>query len=153
MEVLERAFPGLRDTKYHITSPADRRYNCLAWAAGEATVWWWPDPMGLGFWPAEAPRNVSLDAFAVAYGLCGFEACQSAVLEPCFEKVAIFVNANGEPKHAARQLANGKWTSKLGKWIDIEHDLTAVEGATYGTVALVMKRRRKQPAGTTPDPA
>ncbi|MCP4251407.1 MAG: hypothetical protein GY778_30595 [bacterium] len=147
MEELEHAFPGLCGTKYRVTSPVDPHYNCLAWAASQTTVWWEPDPMGLYWWPLEAPREASLDAFAVAYGLRGYEGCQSTELEPQFERVAIFVDANGIPTHAARQLGNGKWTSKLGEHVDIEHDLKALEGNTYGTVALVMKRRRPDRPG------
>ncbi len=46
----------------------------------------------------------------------------------------------GVPEHAARQLANGRWTSKLGRAEDIEHQLHDLEGEVYGTVALLMKR-------------
>ena len=41
MTGLEVAFPGLCDTPYQITSPADDNYNCIAWAAGfgGSAVW------------------------------------------------------------------------------------------------------------------
>ena len=61
-------------------------------------------------------------------------------------KIAIFVDDEGVPTHAARQLQSAVWTSKLGDWEDIEHDsLAALENAPlmnslYGTVALVMRR-------------
>jgi hypothetical protein len=43
--------------------------------------------------------------------------------------------------HAARQLPSGKWTSKLGKGEDIEHDSPYdVGGGVYGEVMQVMKR-------------
>ena len=45
-----------------------------------------------------------------------------------------------EPKHAARQLPSGRWTSKLGFLEDIEHALHDLEGTEYGAVVLVMKR-------------
>jgi hypothetical protein len=66
--------------------------------------------------------------------------------EPGFEKVALFARGN-VPTHAARQLANGRWTSKLGLREDIEHDLHAVSGDAYGAVVLVLKRLIAQPAG------
>lgn len=72
-------------------------------------------------------------------------------LEPGFEKIAIYAkNVAGkfEPKHAARQLDNGCWTSKLGQADDIEH-LTAdcitggsTAGSDYGQVVRIMKRPR-----------
>jgi hypothetical protein len=37
-------------------------------------------------------------------------------------------------------LANGRWTNKLGKAEDIEHELRDLEGDFYGTVVLVMQR-------------
>jgi hypothetical protein len=44
------------------------------------------------------------------------------------------------PKHAARQLPSGRWTSKLGPMEDIEHALHDLTGMAYGSVVLVMKR-------------
>lgn len=38
----------------------------------------------------------------------------------------------GIPSHAARQLPNGRWTSKCGQAEDIEHDLRDLEGRLYG---------------------
>lgn len=137
---LEAVFPGLRSSKYARTSPPDWRYNCIAWAAGDSSTVWWPDSLEQAYWPEEAPRRVTLDAFAKAYSLLGYEVCDTHDNERGFEKVAIFVDPDDQPKHGARQLLSGKWTSKLGKSIDIEHDLNAVEGAEYGSVALIMKR-------------
>jgi hypothetical protein len=56
------------------------------------------------------------------------------------EKVALFADPAGIPTHAARQLASGQWTSKLGQAEDIEHELRALEGEIYGVVALILKR-------------
>jgi hypothetical protein len=61
-------------------------------------------------------------------------------IQPGLEKIALFADANGLPTHAARQLANGRWTSKLGKAEDIEHELRDLEGNFYGSVVLVMAR-------------
>jgi hypothetical protein len=47
---------------------------------------------------------------------------------------------DGEPTHAAQQLSNGKWTSKLGRWQDIEHELDGLVGEMYGTVKQILKR-------------
>ena len=49
-------------------------------------------------------------------------------LEIGFEKVAIYSDAHG-PQHVARQLPDGKWTSKLGQQVDVEHStLSVLEG-------------------------
>jgi hypothetical protein len=49
-------------------------------------------------------------------------------------------SGGGKPKHAARQLANGRWTSKLGELEDIEHTLNGLDGIWYGSVMLILKR-------------
>ena len=137
---LEAVFPGLRETDYSLTSPVDNSYNCIAWAAEDMSHWWWPDPAGQYFWPSGAPRELTVGAFASAYAGLGYEQCDSAYLESGFEKIAVFVSRGGHPTHAARQLQSGRWTSKLGRNVDIEHDLHALEGDTYGAVAVIMKR-------------
>jgi hypothetical protein len=69
----------------------------------------------------------------------GYVPCSGEGPEPGFEKVALFAR-DGVPTHAARQLLNGRWTSKLGLREDIEHDLHAVSGELYGSVVLFLKR-------------
>ena len=127
--------------EFKITSPQSRAYNCIAWAAGESHRWWWPDKMRTHYWPKEVPCEPTLVAFVAAYRLLGYEPCDGGNLEPGFEKIAIFVRPSGTPGHAARQLANGKWTSKLGPLQDIEHDLEGVECNSYGVVRQFLKRR------------
>lgn len=135
---IESHFPGLKTSPYHITSPATRDYNCIAWAAGDTTRWWWPDP-GADYWPLGAPAELAIDAFVRAFETLGYVPASDAELEPGYEKIALFARAD-VPTHAARQLRNGRWTSKLGRLEDIEHDLHALAGDLYGDVALVLKR-------------
>jgi hypothetical protein len=143
MSLLEQLFPGLRAAPYHVKSPRTHQYNCIAWAARDDANWWWPTN-GPGdaprYWPAGAPREETLAAFAAAFATLDFAACANEILESGFEKVALFVDARGVPTHAARQLPTDLWTSKLGAWEDIEHELHALEGHAYGTVALLLKR-------------
>ena len=40
---IEDLFPKLRGKAYQVTSPRNEAYNCIAWAAGDTTDWWWPD--------------------------------------------------------------------------------------------------------------
>jgi hypothetical protein len=89
---------------------------------------------------------LSLESYVRALELQGYAPCVTAELEAGYEKVAIYAGADGLPTHAARQLSSGRSTSKLGKAEDIEHDaLAALEGAVYGTVARVLKRRSDPP--------
>jgi hypothetical protein len=143
-----RDLPYLTGDTCEVTSKASRQYNCIAWAAGENTDWWWPDPMGVGRWPASAPRVVSVDAFVQAYETLGYKLCYDNSLETGLEKVAIFGKTNPAdgsviPTHAALQLKSGEWTSKLGALEDICHKtLEAAEGPLYGKALYYMSRPR-----------
>lgn len=140
-ERIERAFPNLASAGYQVTSPAAPDYNCIAWAAEEDATWWWPDVYGLGYWPPQAPRAEKLEAFVAAYGLLGYQPCADPHPEPGQEKVAIYVDGEGVPTHAARLLPSGRWTSKLGEWEDIEHNsLDSLNGNLYGRVGQVLRR-------------
>jgi hypothetical protein len=136
---MAEAFPRLRESSYRSTSPSDVRYNCVAWAAEDSEHWWQP-----GFyWPVPASRDdVGIDALENAFQCLGYEPCLDESLEPGFEKVALY-GFGFFYTHAARQLANGKWTSKLGKAEDIEHDSPDdVAGGLYGEVVQFMRRAR-----------
>jgi hypothetical protein len=136
---LEDLFPGLRGQPYEITSPRDGDYNCIAWAAGDNRNWWWPDLAEEDTWPAGVARVETVAAFRDAFATLGYVVCDDEQLEAGYEKVALFALA-GAPKHAARQLSNGRWTSKLGVGEDIEHALHDLTGMVYGSVVLVLKR-------------
>lgn len=140
-------FPGLRKGEWRVTSPETNRYNCISWAADPSHHrWWWPDPLYTDYWPQGVRRDPSPEAFEEAFATLGFSPTQDESLEPGVEKVAFFVKPDGLVSHAARQLPNGRWTSKLGPIEDIEHDsLRAVEGQEYGTLGFVMARPRQVP--------
>lgn len=137
---LESLFPKLAGSIYAITSPPTQDYNCIAWAAGDDQHWWWPDAAGIRFWPATVPRTETLQAFQKLFESLGYVVCADDAHEAGYEKVAIFKTADG-PQHAARQLANGRWTSKLGELADIEHELRDLEGIEYGNVVAVLRRK------------
>ena len=137
---IESIFPNLRGTDWSITSHCDARYNCIAWAADETHVAWWPDPYKIAYWPAEAPREVSVEAFIRAFETIGYMRGATDQLHAGFEKVAIYA-LNGEPKHAAKQTLAGKWSSKLGKEVDIEHEWNGLDDTIYGKIVHVLKRQ------------
>lgn len=135
-----KTFPNLKEDRFSVTSPSTPSYNCIAWAAGDMTTWWWPDPQSQYFWPDYAPRECTLNAFIIAFNGIHYVPCESGDFEKGFEKIAIYSDKMKTPTHAARQLDNGSWTSKLGRCNDISHDVIGVSGSTYGQIAVFMKR-------------
>lgn len=143
-EHLQALFPGLQSLPFRVTSPADHKYNCIAWAANESSDWWWPTGDARPIvWPPAVACELTLDAFTAAFLTLGYAGGADESFEPGMEKVALFADPSGTPTHAARQLASGRWTSKLGQAEDIEHELRALEGEIYGAVALILKRLRQ----------
>jgi hypothetical protein len=134
-------FPRLMPENYRPTSLAAIDYNCVAWAAGDTENWWQPGV----FWPTQKlPDDFGISAPEDAFKTLGFEPCDDDRPELGVEKVALYGN-NFLYTHAARQLPDGKWTSKLGKAEDIEHDTPdVVAGGIYGEVVEIMRR----PSGT-----
>src|SRR2546425_9618259 len=51
------SFPNLSRDLYGVTSDDTEDYNCVAYAAGDTTLWWWPDPFGEYYWPVNAKRR------------------------------------------------------------------------------------------------
>ena len=143
---LQEEFPQLKRAPFSITSPEDPFYNCIAWAADDNRRWWWPisyqGQTTKAYWPPGVPRTENLPAFIAAFATLGYASCNDGKPERGFEKVALFADANGKPKHAARLLPTGKWTSKCGPLEDISHLLHNLEGRNYGSVAQYLKRRK-----------
>lgn len=140
--------PALTDENCRLTSPFSRSYNCIGWAAGDASRWWWPDPLGIYYWPsAPVLRAAGIDAFIQAYATLGYFICPDGQSEPLPEKIAIYgldVNGSVVPTHAARQLASGDWTSKLGHFEDITHaQVEDLFGPAYGRARVFMQRARR----------
>jgi hypothetical protein len=133
-----------------ITSPKNINYNCIAWAADEDTRW--GDPSYDYFWPENISRDNTLESFIAAYETLGYERCNNEKLELGFKKIAIYIK-DKKPTHAARQLPNGNWTSKLGASFDIEHkfinnwtsqkywlDTEFFDLSSYGMLGCILKK-------------
>ena len=136
-------FPNLNAGVWHVTSPPDVRYNCVAFAAGRTDVYWWPDEFPdphSDYWPAGILREESVTAFMELFQSLGYTVCADGGLEAGFEKIAIYA-LDEKPTHVARQLATGTWTSKLGVEEDIIHQWPlALEGPCYGRAVQYMRR-------------
>jgi hypothetical protein len=144
---LEAIFPALKRGAYRVTSPVDRSYNCIAYAAGDMDRWWWPLPVDIKeiYWPTDVTRAETIAAFREAFASLGFVESLSADPQAGYEKIALFANDQAFPLHAARQQPNGRWTSKLGELEDIDHALHDLEGPAYGKVVLIMHREVANP--------
>jgi hypothetical protein len=143
-EYYDTDFPNLRTEGWQRTSEPDT-YNCIAFAAGDTSRYWWPNLFlpnpSDDFWPEGVPNALTIEAFVQAFATRGYIICADANLESGFEKVAIYVHG-GLPRHAALQQNNGKWRSKLGRHEDIETTLDGLAGPCYGVPTTFMKRPR-----------
>jgi hypothetical protein len=92
-------------------------------------------------------KEETIDCFIRAFRVLGYRECSSSIPERLFEKVALYA-IGSSPKHMARQLPDGSWSSKIGSGEDITHyTLDAVESfgpapfyGEYGVPVLFMKR-------------
>ena len=136
------SFPRLTTENCRVTSLEDEEYNCIAWAAHDTKNWWEPGPSEDTYWPIPADEDAdTLDDLIRAFSAVQFVRCETPELEPGYEKIALYEDQSRRYTHAARQLPTGKWTSKLGRFVDIEHDTPDdVAGGAYGNIAGFMKR-------------
>lgn len=138
-EEIESLFPNLAASGYEITGEATDDYNCIAWAAGAISPKWdYQQPED--YWPPGIPQNQRVETVMRVFATIGYEICDSDALEAGCEKIAIYAFV-GHFTHAARQLADGRWTSKLGNREVITHPTPAsLAGGIYGGVHCLMRR-------------
>jgi hypothetical protein len=139
-QVIPQSFPRLRNEPFQVKSCRTVKYNCIAYAMGDEENVCWP---GVKYLPGRVPKDDSLTAFIGAFANLGYECCNEGGVEPGFEKVVLYVDErHGRVTHAARQLPDGFWTSKLGPQWDINHLVEGVCGPhpAYGRVAQFLRR-------------
>lgn len=137
---LEQDCPNLAYISYTITSARDPKYNCVAFAVGDTTQFWYDVRVRGYYWPPGTPSADTIEGWTKVFSDHGYRQTEDAGFETDYEKIAIYASGDG-PEHVARQKASGVWTSKMGKGCDIEHaTLEALEGAIMGKVIIVMKR-------------
>jgi hypothetical protein len=130
----------------------DAVYNCFGCAVGVLKHWQptsvYGDPEGdpLYYWPIElsgdAEDNFGVGRFVDAAKTEGFEECSDSAWEPEFEKI-VLIHKRDIFCHAALQLSESRWKSKLGEYSNCEHPLEFVLGDYYGKDTIFMKRQRK----------
>lgn len=143
---IDEEFPGLNWSDCTITSCASPKYNCISWAVGDIGQKWVSGAVVKGYyWPPGIGDDDTSDQWAQIFQLHGYELVDQRDRhhELGFEKVAIYEDDEGA-SHVARQLPDGKWSSKLGNLSDIEHATleTLEQTGAYGKVARILKRRR-----------
>lgn len=114
-------------------------YNCLGWALGDDKNWWEPDKDGWLHWPATLKRTYDIASYISACRLHNYQQCADGAAEVGFDKICMYT-LGGKFTHIAKQLPNGRWSSKLGELDDIAHDLNAFDGTHYGNPTYFFKR-------------
>ncbi|WP_424664073.1 DUF7689 domain-containing protein [Candidatus Binatus sp.] len=141
----EEDFPNLNN-EFEKTSCDTIFYNCIAWTVGDTTKRWWPDPFAQLHWPDKIERIAKVKNFVEMYANHGgYTECDDGSLEPGIEKVAIYARGQMQAvKHAAWQLDDGTWSSKLGPLEDINHKTPEnLTSKLYGEPVKFLKRERK----------
>ena len=150
---LFQAFPKLsHDNGFKVSSKATPVYNCIAWAYKLDNRWMWPNTGeysfldGVHYWPSDEILDCDVSNFIEAFKLKGYECCDNSCFEPEYrnkQKIALYVKpGTTECTHAARELSNGCWTSKLGNDCDIQHGTPdTIENDGYGKVHCFMKNK------------
>lgn len=150
MHILLQAFPKLsQDKDFKVTSKATSVYNCIAWAYKIDNMWMWPNTGeylfldGVHYWPSDEIMDCDVSNFIEAFKQKGYECCENSDFESGFRKITLYVKPDTtECTHAARELSNGCWTSKLGSSNDIQHGTPdAIENGDYGKVYCFMKKK------------
>jgi hypothetical protein len=133
---------------FDCSSDRTPNYNCIAWAAGRTNRPWWPIGVAPYFWPTgpgvsiELPGEETIDNFVNAFKTEGYSVCRNGKFHRRYEKIALYVNDQRNPLHAARSLPSQVWWSKLGDFENIKHtNLDCLEGNLYGEVQVFLKRR------------
>jgi len=143
--------PHLTMGKFTLTSPVDEKYNCVSHSVYEKQISYWPDNDNR--WPQNVTRAETVSAFVEFFVHLGYREIliSETSYESGFEKIAIYGD-NGLPLHVARQLPSGRWTSKFGTLVDVDHvDLGCLEHGMFGHVVKIMKRVQNNRAPVVQD--
>src|SRR6266516_1036961 len=113
IEEIETDFPKLRGGRYRIASSQDKKYNCIAFAAGDINRYWQNlgHPMKGYFWPPGLTDDETIDGWMRAFRLLNYEVTNTADPEIGFEKIAIYGTQEGTALHVAIRKDSGPWMS------------------------------------------
>lgn len=137
-DLLVGAFPNLASEGFSIVGAPSEVYNCIAYAAGDTSKWWWPD--GVNYWPPWAAETDRKESLKEVFAGLGYERCDDGRADGGYQKVALY-EVNGEMKHAAMQMPSGRWRSKMGQGPVIEHrSPDSLSNGIYGDATTYMGR-------------
>ena len=137
-QALTEAFPNLANENFEVVGGPSDRYNCVAYAANKKDQPW--DYNHRGHWPPWANRNDRIESLKQVFLGLECEECRDSELEDGYQKVALF-EVQGQAKHAALQMPNGRWRSKIGDGPLIEHDTPeSLAGELYGNPTVFLRR-------------
>ena len=137
-DLLTNEFPNLYSEGFEILEPLSQRYNCVAYAAGDISQWWWPDR--INYWPPWATRDNRMESLKEVFAGLGYEQCNGDSLEDGYQKVALY-ELQGRFQHIVAQTLNGLWRSKMGQGPVMEHrNPESLSGGMYGTPTVFMRR-------------
>ena len=110
---------------------------------GDDTRVWWPGCRA--YWP-NSPSEDTVEELRRVLRQFGYAECEDGSFEKGTRKVAIFADDHGVPTHVAFQpeftsSPRRRWKSKMGKNINMEHELLAVESKLYGNPVQYMSRK------------
>lgn len=120
--------------QYEFLGPGSKKYNCIAWSLGITSKWVWPGD--------------KLEDFDRLYEKSGFRRLQKLDYrqEDGVEKVVLFGRKKDKRvycTHAARQMADGSWTNKLGSMPLIKVPAPELmDGPGYGSPIAVYVRKK-----------
>ncbi len=139
---IDEDLPHLAAEGYEVTSEPTGDYNCIAYAIGETDRWWTHVEGSDGYyWPEHASRTPSIVSLIEVFAGLGYAPCGDAGDEPGFRTVALYADQHGDWTHAAVQLPDGGWSSKLGLFEDISHRTPeSLDPNFYGEVHCFMRR-------------
>ena len=81
-------FPRLSGEGFKIVEQESDRYNCIAYAAGDTTNWWWPN--GIDYWPPWATVDNKIESLKEMFAGLEYEQCDNSSFEDGYEKVALY---------------------------------------------------------------
>ena len=86
-DVLIGAFSSLASEGFDIVDEPSPWYNCIAYAAGDTSKWWWPD--GINYWPPWATLTTKIESLQEVFAGKGYEQCEDSGTEAGNQKVAL----------------------------------------------------------------
>ena len=90
--------------------------------------------------PPWATLTNRIESLKEAFTGLGYEQCHDRGATAGYQKVALY-EAQGRMQHAAIQMPNGRWRSKMGRGPVIEHrNPNSLSGGRYGQATIIMRR-------------